>query len=227
MLYDKPVFDEVVALEDSVVWQFPTHVVKDKLEDSIELKIDKGRSFLSTVPLVQRLPEEMHGIVITMMVPELYFGGDVIMNEGDMGDRFYIFESGEISAAKFGEELFRYQKPGDHFGELSLLNNTPRACTLTVTSDEARLWSIRWKVVEIIPNLVKVLDDLTKNKYMGVKADDKKKADSKKKGRQKREDKDKSSKALSFLTEDENEEDGEALGAGVSFMVTTPKREMA
>eukprot|EP00400_MALV-I_sp_L67-5_P000132 gene132-309_t len=216
LLYSEAECDTVTAVTDSIVWQFPIEIVKEKLGDFMDLKIDQGRSFLSTVPLVQRLPEEFHEIVISMFVPEHYFEGDVIMVEGDLGDRFYIFEWGEIVATKFSEELFRYTKPGDHFGELSLLNNTPRACTLTVTSKEARLWSIRWKVVEIIPNLVKVLDDLTKNKYMGVKAKPKKKPD-KKKLLVKRPS---GIPNIRFLDDgDFNDVDDGGLGSGVSFMV--------
>ena len=59
------------------------------------------------------------------------YAGSAIIKEGDVGDKFYILESGEAEAFKRGEEkpLKTYGK-GDYFGELALLEDKPRAASV-------------------------------------------------------------------------------------------------
>ncbi|HSN06451.1 MAG TPA: MFS transporter [Candidatus Angelobacter sp.] len=59
--------------------------------------------------------------------------GEVVIREGDSGDRFYIVESGRTTATHDGRVLSS-QGPGDPFGEIALLRDVPR--TATVTADE-------------------------------------------------------------------------------------------
>lgn len=74
--------------------------------------------------------------------------GDVIIQQGDDGDNFYVVEEGLLTCTKRmkaddAEETFlKEYKPGESFGELALLYNAPRAATIVVKSDEVQLWSL-------------------------------------------------------------------------------------
>ena len=74
--------------------------------------------------------------------------GDVIIQQGDDGDNFYVVEEGLLTCTKKmkaddAEETFlKEYKPGESFGELALLYNAPRAATIVVKSDEVQLWSL-------------------------------------------------------------------------------------
>jgi len=59
--------------------------------------------------------------------------GEVVIREGDPGDRFYVVESGRTTATH-GDQVLSSQGPGDPFGEIALLRDVPR--TATVTADE-------------------------------------------------------------------------------------------
>jgi len=74
--------------------------------------------------------------------------GDVVIKEGDDGDNFYLLDEGSLTCTKFLKEgdteptFLKEYKPGESFGELALLYNAPRAATIAVSSDTAKLWSL-------------------------------------------------------------------------------------
>ena len=59
--------------------------------------------------------------------------GEVIIAEGDVGDAYYVLESGALKVTKGGELLRTLSGRGDGVGEIALLRDVPR--TATVTSD--------------------------------------------------------------------------------------------
>ena len=62
--------------------------------------------------------------------------GEVIIQQGDAGDHFFVVRSGEYAVflqSKGDTPVFKYQ-PGGAFGELALLYNKPRAATIKCVS---------------------------------------------------------------------------------------------
>ena len=59
--------------------------------------------------------------------------GEVIIAEGDVGDAYYVLETGALRVTKRGELLRSLSGRGDGVGEIALLRDVPR--TATVTSD--------------------------------------------------------------------------------------------
>ena len=58
--------------------------------------------------------------------------GEVLMREGDAGDRFYVVESGAFEVTQRGARLGSCG-PGDGVGEIALLRDLPRTATVTAT----------------------------------------------------------------------------------------------
>ena len=66
-----------------------------------------------------------------------YRKGDVIFNEGDMGDTMYIIQSGvvEISHIKDGNRnVLAILEKGNFFGEMALIDSRTRSATATSIS---------------------------------------------------------------------------------------------
>jgi diguanylate cyclase (GGDEF)-like protein len=65
--------------------------------------------------------------------------GDRIFNKGDTGEELFINYSGELSATgtqSDGKKRHLFDiKPGDFFGEMSIISHEPRSATITAVSD--------------------------------------------------------------------------------------------
>ena len=59
--------------------------------------------------------------------------GDVLAREGDLGDQFFVIESGTAAVTRGGAEVAKLGS-GDFFGEIALLREEHRVATVTATS---------------------------------------------------------------------------------------------
>jgi CRP-like cAMP-binding protein len=60
--------------------------------------------------------------------------GDEPITQGDVGDRFYVIETGDAEVLINGHKV-RQIGPGDEFGERALLRDTPRTATVQALTD--------------------------------------------------------------------------------------------
>ncbi len=67
--------------------------------------------------------------------PPLRFAlGEVIFEEGDKGDKMYVIRSGEVVIEKGGKAI-ETLPPGGIFGEMALIDGSPRAATARAKTD--------------------------------------------------------------------------------------------
>ena len=96
-------------------------------------------ALLRQVPFFRPLPFAIVEHLASELQSATYEPGDVIVREGEPGDRFYIIAAGRARAAKEGKQL-REMGEGESFGEIALLRRIPRTATVTALSHlEARI----------------------------------------------------------------------------------------
>mmetsp|Transcript_16430 Transcript_16430/g.20519 ORF Transcript_16430/g.20519 Transcript_16430/m.20519 type:complete len:739 (+) Transcript_16430:257-2473(+) len=128
------VFAPTIDLEEEFITpQYP------KSNDSIRL-IDGS---LSDNFIFATLTPDERRLLIDAMMQDAVAAGTIIIQQGDIGDFFYVVETGHVNFSVDGTHVGACST-GASFGELALLYNCPRAATCTAETD-CRLWKVDQK----------------------------------------------------------------------------------
>jgi CRP/FNR family transcriptional regulator len=89
---------------------------------------------LKKVPLFAGLDDKELNQIARSMRERHFKAGDTVTQEGAGGVGFFVVESGEAEV-NVGGEVKGTVGPGDYFGEIALINESPRTATLTAKTD--------------------------------------------------------------------------------------------
>lgn len=101
---------------------------------------DRIKESVSNNFLFRNLDEEQYQDVVNAMTEKRVPNNTTIIQQGDVGDFFYVVESGTLDCYIGDTKVTNYEAGGS-FGELALMYNAPRAATITTTS-ESVLWAL-------------------------------------------------------------------------------------
>jgi CRP/FNR family transcriptional regulator, cyclic AMP receptor protein len=89
---------------------------------------------LKGVPLFSGLNDRELRQIAGSMRERRFKAGDTLTQEGAGGVGFFVVEEGEADVTVGGESRGTIG-PGDYFGEIALINESPRTATLTAKTD--------------------------------------------------------------------------------------------
>jgi CRP/FNR family transcriptional regulator, cyclic AMP receptor protein len=99
--------------------------------------------FLATVPLLGQIPPEELKRFADVTREKQYPKGSVILFEDDPGDSLYIVRDGRVKVVLVGEDgrevILGVLGVGEHFGELSLIDDQPRSAHVIAMEDSLLL----------------------------------------------------------------------------------------
>jgi CRP-like cAMP-binding protein len=106
---------------------------------------------LSQVPMFTGLNYAKLHKIGTSLIKRDYAAGDVVIKQGDSGDEMFVIESGRLEASvitKDGKDIgvVKTYAGGEFFGELALMEDAPRAATISAI-DESTLFILREECV--------------------------------------------------------------------------------
>jgi pyruvate,water dikinase len=89
---------------------------------------------LERVPLFSELDDKEIEQVAKLFKERRFAAGETVVMEGSGGAAFFFIDSGEATVTIRGEQKGTLQR-GDYFGEIALIDEGPRAATITASSE--------------------------------------------------------------------------------------------
>jgi CRP-like cAMP-binding protein len=127
---DRHAFDAYLA---------PRLILEERLK-----ALSEERAFLAAVPALAPLGQSALDLLLPRLIKERYEPGEVIIRQGDRGDRFYIVRGGTAEVLDESSQPPRrlaVLSNGSYFGEIALLLDRPRVATMRALV-EVTVWSL-------------------------------------------------------------------------------------
>ena len=126
---------------------------------------------LRRVPLFAGLADDELADVALLFKERHFEAGETVVKEGADGAAFFLVVSGEATVAVRGAERTTLG-PGDHFGEIALIDEGVRSATITAVTDLVcyglTLWEFRplvagngeigWKLLQSLAQKLRVAE---------------------------------------------------------------------
>ena len=124
---------------DTATWNASPHWTRPATTSHRGMKPDQRRRLgisdsLVRVPLLSDLPKSDHDAIARLFTARTFAAGDTVMKEGADGAAFYLIESGTATVT-VGGVFRRTLGPGDHFGEIALIDGRARSATVTADGE--------------------------------------------------------------------------------------------
>lgn len=123
------------SMAPSVNQDFVKVIIPKSQAQAERIKVSISNNFL-----FRNLDEEQYLDVVNAMSEKRVIKGTTVIEQGDVGDFFYVVESGTLDCFIGDTKVTNYEAGGS-FGELALMYNAPRAATIITTSDSV-LWAL-------------------------------------------------------------------------------------
>jgi CRP-like cAMP-binding protein/Zn-dependent protease len=98
-------------------------------------------AMLSRVRFLAGLPGPTLSALASHLRVERVDAGHTVITAGSVGDRFYLVRSGRLQAVAPDGTVLSQLAPGEGFGELALIDRTPRSATVQAL-EASELWSL-------------------------------------------------------------------------------------
>ena len=109
----------------------------DKLSREVNLKLE----ILHKMPLFRFVTYQELVRVLNITDVRTYAEGDSVVEEGDDGDELFVVLTGNVKVHSGGATIIELG-PGEHFGEMALVDKAPRSASVTAV-EESRVLSIK------------------------------------------------------------------------------------
>ena len=173
LLYNAPRAASIKAITDCVLFALDRETFNNIVKEAEVQRRERFEQIMSKVDILESMDPYERSRIADVAAPVKYKKGDIVIRQGDIGDKFYFIESGtavatKVLAGKTDAEVVYEYKPGEYFGELALLRNEPRAANVIATSDLTVLSLDREAFTRVLGPLTDILKRNTQKyeKYM-------------------------------------------------------------
>ncbi|KAJ8601768.1 hypothetical protein CTAYLR_006818 [Chrysophaeum taylorii] len=138
LIYNAPRAATVRATMLSELYSLDVNSFRHVLSEQASARENEYRECLLKVPLLKTLDAKKLTTLVKSLEKVKFLEGETIITQGAAGDAFYVIEDGEVTVTRRKddatlEELAVLKAP-DYFGEMALLDNSPRHATVVAKS---------------------------------------------------------------------------------------------
>ncbi|XP_046393783.1 cGMP-dependent protein kinase, isozyme 1 isoform X2 [Ischnura elegans] len=158
ILYNCTRTASIRVLSDAKVWVLDRRVFQRIMMRTGLQRMEDSVQFLHSVPLFQKLADEILAKVADALELEFYPPGACIVRQGARGDTFYIISGGSVKVTRKEspdgkDEEVRKLGRGDYFGEQALLKEDRRTASVYAVSPVDCLTLDRDNFIQLIGDL--------------------------------------------------------------------------
>ncbi|UJR10265.1 hypothetical protein I4U23_014473 [Adineta vaga] len=141
LMYNQPRSATIISTSEGILWVMGRQTFRKLVLKHAFRKRQMYENFLRDVDILQSLTDYERSNVADALIPIDYYQNDIIIKQGDVGDRMFFIEDGQCDIFVNNQCHKRLHK-GDYFGELALLTHEPRSATVIAASYKVRLASL-------------------------------------------------------------------------------------
>ena len=133
---------DIVPQPDCLLIEADTKQFLNLLGGSFKQLMDQTEiiKYLSHISIFKNLPQEKLEYIIQVISEEKFNDGDIIVNQGEEGDKFFVIKKGKVNIY-INNKYIRTLNEKEYFGERALFFNEKRSATI-IALDEVILYSI-------------------------------------------------------------------------------------
>ncbi|KAG7381784.1 cGMP-dependent protein kinase 1 [Phytophthora pseudosyringae] len=139
LLYNMPRAATIRAVTEVELWALERNTFREILASHKLNRLNRTLEVLEKIAILSKLTASEMQQVAAAMDWEDFEENAAIVRQGEVGEKFYIINKGEIVVTQLdtntGEEnIIRRLKAGDHFGEMALFKDEMRSATCTAVT---------------------------------------------------------------------------------------------
>lgn len=164
LLYGRARAATIRSLSAATVWSLDRLTFRHILQSSSQHDLNAAKDALRKVPLLKALTDGQIAHCAEVVRFREFKQGEQIIRKGDVGDVFYIIQSGTVLCTgglsiHENRESSIELRENDYFGERALLKEEPRAAHVFAVTDVSVMTIDRHAFTTILGPLRQVLDD--------------------------------------------------------------------
>jgi cAMP-dependent protein kinase regulator len=141
LMYNQPRSATIIANSDGILWVMGRQTFRKLVLKHAFRKRRLYENFLRDLDILQSLTDYERSNVADALLPIDVKQDEIIIRQGDQGDRMFFIEDGQCDVY-MNDKFHKRLNKGDYFGELALLNHEPRSATVIAASYRVRLASL-------------------------------------------------------------------------------------
>ncbi|KRX11142.1 Protein kinase-like domain [Pseudocohnilembus persalinus] len=156
LLYNAPRSASVRCIGNCSFWAIDRNSFKTTVEEMVHKEFASNRSFMENVQFFNFMNSDQKDSIAQGLISQKFEKGEVIVNDGDQADSFYMIKEGSVTIYK-GTQFIRTLYKGESFGEQALYMSSVRWATVKADETVKVLSLGRKNITKILGDKVQII----------------------------------------------------------------------